>query len=106
MTALPLVTVTPAPLSRLGAKTLLCHGAGSGRHPSRMKALPPPVNLSAPTLTREGYFTLPPLKRLQRMTDDELAAVDRFVVSGILAQHTVDCLVCSTMQSLHAASKS
>ncbi len=50
---------------------------------SRAKAPPPPVNPDTPTLTREGYFTLPPLKRLQRMTDDELAAVDRFVVRGV-----------------------
>ena len=38
------------------------------------------MNTNAPTLTREGYFTVPPLKRLQRMSDDELAAVERFVV--------------------------
>ena len=48
-----------------------------------MKAPPPLINSNAPTLTREGYFTMPPLKRLQRMTDDELAAVDRFVVRSL-----------------------
>ena len=28
---------------------------------------------------------MPPLKRLQRMSDDELAAVERFVVRGMLS---------------------
>ena len=39
-----------------------------------------PVNPSAPTLTKEGYFTVPPFKRLRRLPDDNLRAVDRFVV--------------------------
>ena len=59
--------------------------AGAPWRLSRVKAPPPPVNPDAPTLNREGYFTLPPLKRLQRMTDEELAAVDRFVVRGAQA---------------------
>ena len=50
------------------------------------------MNPDAPTLAREGYFTLPPLKRLQRMTGEELAAVDRFVVRGVTAYpHSKAC---------------
>ncbi len=54
------------------------------------------MNPDAPTLTREGYFTLPPLKRLQRMTDDELAAVDRFAVRVVTATRQTTELVVIT----------
>ncbi len=40
----------------------------------------PPANPNAPTLTREGYYTSPPLKLLRRLGDEELAALERFVV--------------------------
>jgi hypothetical protein len=35
---------------------------------------PPPVNPDAPRLTKDDYFTVPDIKRLQRMRDDELKA--------------------------------
>lgn len=38
------------------------------------------INPHAPTLTRLGYFTVPSLRRLQRLSDAELRAVPRFVV--------------------------
>ena len=40
----------------------------------------PPKNPNAPTLTREGYFTVPGIKQLQRMRDEELTTVQRFVI--------------------------
>ncbi|BDA51457.1 probable inactive phenolphthiocerol synthesis polyketide s at N-terminal half [Coccomyxa sp. Obi] len=41
---------------------------------------PPPVNPQAPRLTKDDYFTVPDMRRLKRMRDDELKAVERFVV--------------------------
>ena len=38
--------------------------------PRRRRA--PPLNPNAPVLTKEQYFTVPPLKRLRRATDEEL----------------------------------
>eukprot|EP00884_Botryococcus_braunii_P010934 jgi/Botrbrau1/19842/Bobra.0124s0078.1 len=32
----------------------------------------PPINPNAPKLTKKGYFTVPPLKRLQRLRDEQL----------------------------------
>ena len=32
----------------------------------------PPVNLDAPRLTKTGYFTLPPIRRLKRMPTEAL----------------------------------
>jgi hypothetical protein len=32
----------------------------------------PPVNPNAPKLTKEGYFTIPPMKHLQRLRDEQL----------------------------------
>lgn len=40
----------------------------------------PPLNPRAPTLTRPGYYTVPSMRRLRRMTDAELRAVPRLVV--------------------------
>lgn len=37
-------------------------------------------NFNAPTLTKEGYFTLPPINLLRRLPDGELAYVERFVI--------------------------
>ncbi len=38
---------------------------------------PPPVNPGAPRLTKDDYFTVPDMKRLRRMRDDELKARHR-----------------------------
>ena len=35
---------------------------------------PPPVNPGAPRLTKDDYFTVPDMKRLRRMRDEELKA--------------------------------
>jgi hypothetical protein len=32
----------------------------------------PPVNPEAPVLTKTGYYTVPPVKRLKRMTNQQL----------------------------------
>lgn len=32
----------------------------------------PPVNPEAPILTKTGYYTVPPVKRLKRMTNQQL----------------------------------
>ena len=34
----------------------------------------PPVNPRAPTLTKPGYYTVPPIKRLRRYSDAQLQA--------------------------------
>ncbi|CAL8465609.1 g5145 [Coccomyxa elongata] len=39
-----------------------------------------PVNPGAPRLTKDDYFTVPDMRRLKRMHDDELKAVERFVI--------------------------
>ncbi len=44
-------------------------GPGRERRRSRRQ---PPVNANAPVLVREGYFTVPDIRRLRRMSDDEL----------------------------------
>lgn len=38
----------------------------------RERPRPPPVNAKAPVLKRDGYFTVPDIKRLRRMSDDKL----------------------------------
>ena len=43
------------------------------------KAVPPP-NPNAPTLTLPGYFTVPSLKKLQRLSDADLRAVPGLVI--------------------------
>lgn len=48
--------------------------------PQPKQRVAPPANPNAPTLTREGYYTSPPLKLLRRLGDEELAALERFVV--------------------------
>ena len=53
----------------------VCVGAATG---TVRKA--PPKNPNAPTLTKEGYFTVPGIKLLRRMTDEELLTVERFVI--------------------------
>ncbi|KAK9829172.1 hypothetical protein WJX72_004291 [[Myrmecia] bisecta] len=40
----------------------------------------PPLNPNAPRLTKPSYFTVPPIKRLRRMTNAQLESVPRFVV--------------------------
>lgn len=39
---------------------------------SMTKRLAPPVNERAPQLTKKEYYTVPPLKKLKRMTDEAL----------------------------------
>ena len=48
--------------------------------PAKPKRAPQPDNPAAPTLTRDGYYTAPPLKLLRRLGDEQLAALERFVV--------------------------
>lgn len=38
----------------------------------RRQLRPPPVNPEAPRLTKDDYFTVPDMRRLRRMADDEL----------------------------------
>jgi Nucleoporin autopeptidase len=38
------------------------------------------INPNAPRLTREYYYTIPPLNQLQQLSDAELARVEQFVV--------------------------
>lgn len=38
------------------------------------------ANSNAPMLTKKGYFTVPSIKRLQRMSDSELQHIPRFVI--------------------------
>lgn len=40
-------------------------------------------NPRAPLLTKEGYFTVPSLRRLQVMSDDQLESLPRFVIGRI-----------------------
>ncbi|KAK9834736.1 hypothetical protein WJX74_008822 [Apatococcus lobatus] len=40
----------------------------------------PPVNSRAPALTKPGYYTVPPIKRLRRYSDQQLREVPHFVV--------------------------
>lgn len=42
--------------------------------------VPVTINPNCPLLTKSGYFTAPSIRRLQHMSDDELAAVPRFVI--------------------------
>jgi Nucleoporin autopeptidase len=48
--------------------------------PAKSKRVQQPDNPAAPTLTRDGYYTAPPLKLLRRLGDEQLAALERFVV--------------------------
>ena len=57
----------------------LCAGVAPAA-PAKAKRAPPQDNPAAPTLTREGYYTVPPLKLVRRMGDGQLAALERFVV--------------------------
>lgn len=41
-----------------------------------------PVNPDAPTLTKADYFTVPPIKRLRRMTDNELQVTHLYWTSA------------------------
>jgi Nucleoporin autopeptidase len=47
---------------------------------AKPKRVQQPDNPAAPTLTRDGYYTAPPLKLLRRLGDEQLAALERFVV--------------------------
>ena len=38
------------------------------------------MHADSPKLTKSGYFTVPSIRRLQRMRSEELAAVPRFVI--------------------------
>lgn len=44
---------------------------GSVAAAKRLKRIPP-MNPHAPVLSKEDYFTVPPVKRLRRFTDNEL----------------------------------
>ena len=48
--------------------------------PAKPKRVQQPDNPAAPTLTRDGYYTVPPLKLIRRLGDAQLAALERFVV--------------------------
>lgn len=37
----------------------------------RLKRIPP-MNPNAPVLSKEDYFTIPPIKRMRRFSDEEL----------------------------------
>ena len=47
---------------------------------TNMSLVGQPINPNGPTLTKTGYFTVPSIKRLQRMSDSELREVPRFVI--------------------------
>ena len=69
--AAPTVLLRPSPLpSPPGGAAALVLGAASG----------PLVHADSPKLTKSGYFTVPSIRRLQRMRSEELAAVPRFVI--------------------------
>jgi hypothetical protein len=44
----------------------------------------PPINLNAPKLTKKGYFTVPPLKRLQRLRDEQLQVLSNSLLLCLL----------------------
>lgn len=48
--------------------------AGKAAKPAR------PVNKNAPTLTLPEYFTVPSIRQLARASDEQLEAVQRFVI--------------------------
>lgn len=48
--------------------------------PAKPKRAQQPDNPAAPMLTRDDYYTAPPLKLLRRLGDAQLAALERFVV--------------------------
>lgn len=54
--------------------------AGNGTQVSPQESQHMADNPNSPTLTREGYFTVPPVALLRQLTDGELAAVERFVL--------------------------
>jgi Nucleoporin autopeptidase len=58
---------------------VLCADATTAA-PVKPKRAPQPENPATPTLTRDGYYTVPPLKLLRRLGDGQLAALERFVV--------------------------
>lgn len=53
--------------------------AVAGPEPVEVSA-PLPLNPRAPKLTRPGFFAIPPLRRLQSLSDTELAAVSGVVI--------------------------
>ncbi len=53
-------------------KDFLAHAdEGSAAAAKRLKRLPP-MNPHAPVLSKEDYFTVPPVKRMRRFSDEEL----------------------------------
>ena len=52
---------------------MLCPAeASEGVAEAQRQHVLPPVNPNAPQLTLEEYFTVPPLRQLQRLPDDKL----------------------------------
>lgn len=57
-----------------------CNTGAAAASDTKVKRSLAPDNPAAPTLTREGYYTSPPLRLLRRLGDGQLAALERFVI--------------------------